>query len=130
MYKRLFAVLLPVLVLLTVGSTALASSGGPSGRFRATIKTPATIKGVWTISFANGHDSDFLNGKKVAAGTYTRSGSIIAFAQPKAPAGQKQCRTPGKYRYTLTSTSLSFVKISDPCNAIRSELLARRFTKL
>jgi hypothetical protein len=132
MRKRLVAVLVPILALSTAVPAALASGSpaGPSGRFRTTITHPASLKGTWTISFDGGRDSDYLNGKKVASGTYTRSGSTISFAQRTAPAGQKQCQTPGKYRFMLSGATLTFTKISDPCNPVRSELLSHRFSKL
>ncbi len=130
MVKRVTVAIIPVLILLTAVPVALASSG-LSGRFRTTISSPASIKGVWTISFYGHHqDSDYLNGKKVASGTYTSSGSTISFAQRQAPTGQKQCLTPGKYRFTLNGGQLTFAKISDPCNPIRSKLLSHRFSQL
>ena len=130
MSKRVIAALLPVLIALCAVPVALANSG-LSGRFRTTIASPASIKGVWTISFYGNHqDSDYLNGSKIASGTYTSSGSVISFAQRTAPAGQKQCSTPGKYKFALNGTHLKFTKISDPSNLIRSELLSHQFTKL
>ncbi len=130
--RRLVAVLFPILALLTIVPAALASgsNSGPSGRYHTTIASPASIKGTWTIRFDNGRDSDYLNGKKVASGTYTQSGSIISFAQRNAPAGQTQCSTPGKYRFMLSGSTLTFTKISDPCNSVRSELLSHPFTNL
>ncbi len=129
MRARFLAGLVGLIALLAAAPAALAVAG-PSGRYDTTITKPAQLKGAWTVTFANGRDSDYLNGKKIASGTYTRSGSIISFAQRRAPKGQKQCQTPGKYRFTLSAGTLRFTKISDPCNPIRRTLLSHRFTAI
>jgi hypothetical protein len=87
--------------------------------------------GVWRIEFHAGTDTDFLNGKKVASGTYTISGTTITFAQPAVPSGAPvTCRSPGKYTFSLPGRTLKLTKISDPCNSIRSELLSHRFSAI
>jgi hypothetical protein len=133
MFKRWIAVIVPTLTLAITATSASAStthctSRVPSGKYQATINEPASLKGVWTIEFHSGTDTDFLNGTKVASGTYTISGSTIAFAQPAVPSGSaKTCRTPGKYTFRQPGRTLTFTKISDPCNSVRSEILSHRY---
>jgi hypothetical protein len=87
--------------------------------------------GVWRIEFHAGTDTDFLNGTKLASGTYTISGTTITFAQPAVPSGSPvTCRSPGKYTFSLPGKTLKFTKISDPCNSIRSELLSHQFSSI
>jgi hypothetical protein len=130
MLKRCVAGLLPLITLAIVAPAALASSG-PSGSYKATISKPATIAGTWTIKFASGHDTDYLNGKELASGTYTISGSTIKFAQPPVPKGSTStCRSAGKYTFKISGNTLKFTKISDPCNATRAEILAPTYTKV
>ena len=133
MFKRWIAVIVPTLTLAITATSASAStthctSRVPSGKYQATINEPASLKGVWTIEFHSGTDTDFLNGTKVASGTYTISGSTIAFAQPAVPScSAKTCRTPGKYTFRQPGRTLTFTKISDPCNSVRSEILSHRY---
>ena len=135
MFKRWIAVIVPTLTLSIAATPAFAStphSGTlrvPSGTYQATIKEPASLMGVWRIEFHAGTDTDFLNGEKLASGTYTISGTTISFAQAAVPSGSPvTCRSPGKYTFSLPGKTLKFTKISDPCNSIRSELLSRQFS--
>jgi hypothetical protein len=107
------------------------ASGSLSGTYRTAITTPASLKGTWSFKFAHGHDSQFLNGKEIANGTYTISGATIKFANAAIPSGATApvCKTPGTYKVTISSETLAFRKISDPCNAVRAELLSHMFTK-
>ena len=137
MFKRWNALIVPTLSLAIAATPAFAStphSGTlhvPSGTYQASIKQPASLRGVWRIEFHAGTDTDFLNGKKVASGTYTISGTTITFAQPAVPSGSPvTCRSPGKYTFSLPGRTLKLTKISDPCNAIRSELLSHRFSSI
>ena len=136
MFKRWIAVIVPTLALALTATSASAStthctSRVPSGTYQTTIKEPASLKGVWRIEFHAGTDTDYLNGTKVASGTYTISGSTITFAQPAVPSGSPDtCRSPGKYTFRLPGRTLTFTKISDPCNSVRSELLSHRFVHL
>jgi hypothetical protein len=137
MFKRWIAVIVPTLTLSIAATPAFAStphSGTlrvPSGTYQATIKEPASLMGVWRIEFHAGTDTDFLNGEKLASGTYTISGTTISFAQAAVPSGSPvTCRSPGKYTFSLPGKTLKFTKISDPCNSIRSELLSHQFSSI
>jgi hypothetical protein len=137
MSKRWIAVIVPTLTLAIAAIPACASTAHsgtarvPSGTYQATIKEPASLKGVWRIEFHAGTDTDFLNGTKLASGTYTISGTTITFAQAAVPSGAAAtCRSPGKYTFSLPGTTLKFTKISDPCNSVRSELLSHGFIHL
>jgi hypothetical protein len=143
----------------TSTATLALASGSLSGTYRTTVTTPASLKGTWSFKFAHGRDSQLLNGKEVANGTYTISGSTVKFADPAipkgavspsssgssttlpagAPAGAPSlpsgtttptaCKTPGSYMVTISGETLTFQKISDPCNAPRAQLLSHTFTK-
>ena len=134
MFKRWIVAIVLTLTLAIAATIAIASgahsgtSRMPSGTYQATIKNPASLKGVWRIKFHAGTDTDFLNANKVASGTYTISGTTITFAQAAGPPGAPEtCRSPGKYTFRLPGKTLKFSKISDPCNSVRSELLSQRF---
>lgn len=130
MLKR-FIASLPAVLILTIGTPIALASGGPSGTYRAKISRPTGVAGVWTIKFAAGRDTDYLNGKQLASGSYTISGSTITFAQPATPKGAPAtCSGAGTYRFTLSGKTLKFTKISDPCNKTRAEILAARYTKV
>jgi hypothetical protein len=130
MLKRCIAGFVPILTLAIAVPVALATAG-PSGTYRATITQPANIKGVWTLKFASGRDTEYLNGTQLASGAYTISGATIKFAQPAVPKGAAQtCRSAGKYSFVLTDKTLKLTKISDPCNTARTEILSRQFTKI
>jgi hypothetical protein len=143
----------------TSTATLGLASGSLSGTYRTTVTTPASLKGTWSFRFADGRDSQLLNGNEVANGTYTISGSTVKFADPAipkgavppsssgtsttppagAPAGAPSlpsgttsptaCKTPGTYKVTISGETLTFKKISDPCNAPRAQLLSHKFTK-
>ena len=137
MFKRWIAVIVPTLTLSIAATPAFAStphSGTlrvPSGTYQATIKEPASLMGVWRIEFHAGTDTEFLNGTKLASGTYTISGTTISFAQAAVPSGSPvTCRSPGKYTFRLPGRTLTFTKISDPCNSVRSEILSHRYTHI
>ncbi|MGD0686922.1 MAG: hypothetical protein ABSA03_17635 [Streptosporangiaceae bacterium] len=133
MLKRWIAVMVPTLTLALTATSASASathctSRVPSGKYQTTIDEPVSLQGVWTIDFNDGTDTDYLNGTEVASGTYTISGSTIKFAQPAVPSGSVQtCQTPGTYTFRLPGRTLTFTKISDPCNSVRSEILSHRY---
>jgi hypothetical protein len=136
-YKRWIAVVISTLTIAIAATPAFAATGHsstsrvPSGTYQATVKEPATLKGVWKIVFHSGTDTDFLNGTKIASGTYTISGTTISFAQAAAPSGSPTtCKTPGKYTFSLPGKTLKFTKISDPCNSVRGELLSNKFTRI
>jgi hypothetical protein len=154
MLRRCLAVTVPILSLALITPVALAS-GSLSGTYHTTVTTPATLKGTWSFKFANGRDSQLLNGKEVANGTYTISGSTVKFANPAIPKGAAPtsssgtsttppagapslpsgtttptaCSTPGTYKVMISGKTLTFKKISDPCNTLRAQLLSHKFTK-
>jgi hypothetical protein len=155
MLRRYLAVIVSILSLALVTPIALAS-GSLSGTYQTTVTTPTSLKGTWSFKFAHGRDSQLLDGKEVANGTYTISDTTIKFAEPTmpegatapsssgtsttpsagAPAGASTgstnataCKTPGTYKFTISGETLTFKKISDPCNTVRAELLSHKFTK-
>lgn len=122
MLKRLIAVA-SVLGLAVSASVALASSR-PSGTYKAAISRPASLRGVWEITFAGGRDTIIHNGRVQDRGQYTISGSTLTF-KPK-----RTCHLPGKYELHLTRATLRLTEISDPCPSVRPEILTHTFTKV
>jgi hypothetical protein len=130
MLRRYFAAIVPILTLALFAPLALASTS-LTGTYRTEVTTPASLKGTWSFKFAHGRDSQSLNGKEIAHGTYTISGATIKFANAATPSGSGSttCKTPGTYKLTLSDQTLKFTKISDPCNSVRAQLLSHKFTK-
>src|SRR5476651_1533174 len=78
---RRYLATVPILGLALFVPLAYASAS-LSGTYRTTVTTPASLKGTWLFKFADGRDSQFLNGKEVANGTYTIAGATVKFANP------------------------------------------------
>jgi hypothetical protein len=79
MLRRYLAAIVPILTLALFAPLALASTS-LTGTYRTEVTTPASLKGTWSFKFAHGRDSQSLNGKEIAHGTYTISGATIKFA--------------------------------------------------
>ena len=87
-----------------------AAAAGPSGTYTATLTKPASQKGTWRLTFSSGGRFTVRTpAGKSNHGTDMVSGSKITFQ------GGGQCKSAGSYKFTLTSTSVTFKKIKDPC---------------
>ena len=134
MFKRWIAVIVPALALAITATSASAStthcsSRVPSGKYQATINEPASLKGVWTIEFHSGTDTG-LPQRYESRQRYVHHLRLYRSRSRSPPyrlARQKRCRTPGKYTFRQRGRTLTFTKISDPCNSVRSEILSHRY---
>ncbi len=130
--KRL-TVFMSALVLLAVGSSALAA-GGP-GKLKTKItgsgaKTEhGQLDGTWTIDLkspTSGKVNLTWNGKPTGGGTYSIQGSTITLT----PKGNGSCTTQGKYRMKTSGNQVTFKLISDSCSVRRDVLTYGPWTKV
>ena len=110
--KRVSCAAATIALVLAATPVALAvASGGLSGTYRTTIAKPASLKGTYRITFTPGHLVLHLPGGVVRRGTDKISGSKITLTVKGG-----NCKTPGTYKFTLSSTSVTFKKIKDTCS--------------
>lgn len=123
--KRL-ATLTATLLALTVVPIALAS-GGLAGKFKTTLAGHGArtehgkLDGTWRVAFgaaASGKVKLRWNGHVAGGGRYLISGSTITLAPKKGG----QCKTKGKYTFTLSGGKLRFTVINDTCTVRRDVL--------
>ena len=111
---------LAIVLAATTAAIAMAS-GGPSGTYKTTITSPSYLKGTYRITFTPGHWS--VHGPITSSGSDKVSGSKITIH------GTGLCTSAGVYRFKLTSRTVKFTKISDPC--VRASLItAHTWTKV
>ena len=121
--KRL-AVCVSVIAALALPMAVLANGALPLGKYRANVKTPARLKGVWVLNFMkNGKYTITDNGAVVVHGHFT-STSRIYLSNETGPAA---CPQFGVYAWKRTGKTLKFTKVSDPC-AGRAAVLSLPFT--
>jgi hypothetical protein len=112
---------------LAVCSAALGA-GGVSGRYTATIKTPAQIKGKWVLTLAQGGTYTVsLNGERLARGTYSATATTITLRE-SAAAG---CGGVGIYAWRKSGKTLRFIRKREvqACQG-RAAVLAHPFTQI
>jgi hypothetical protein len=120
--KRL-AVVTSMIAALALPSVALAGSL-PLGKYTTKVKTPATLKGTWVLTFSKGGRYTITdNGAVVVRGHFT-STSRIYLGNETGPAA---CPRPGAYAWKRAGKTLKFTKLSDPC-AGRAAVLGHVFT--
>ena len=134
------ALIAAILAVLALSATAFAATTSLTGTYKTTITGKGAntlnglIDGTWTGKFTkSGYKVIWktTTGKTTTevAGTYTISGSTISLTDKSGPA---KCPGTGKYKFKLTSTTLSFTKISDnnkKCGG-REAVLAHKLTKV
>ena len=112
---------------LAISSVALAS-GGLSGTYQTTIKSPAQLKGTWSLTFAKGGKYIVaVNGRSVARGSYSTTATTITFARERGSG----CSGAGTYSWKKSGKTVTFTRKreSSSCQA-RSTVLAYRFTQV
>jgi hypothetical protein len=131
--KRL-VVLASLLLALIVATAALAAGGGP-GKFKTKLTGKGAntehgmLDGTWTIDLStprSGKVKLTWNGKRAGGGTYVISGSKITLTPKK----NGNCKTKGKYTFTLVGNRLTFTKITDTCTERKDVLTAHVWTKV
>jgi hypothetical protein len=121
--KRL-AICATMVAALALPSALLASGSLPLGKYTATVKTPARLKGLWVLNFMKGGKyaiSD--NGAVVVRGHFTSTSRIYLSGET----GPAACPQPGVYAWKRTGKTLKFTKVSDPCTG-RASVLKLAFT--
>jgi len=89
---------------------AAAATKSLSGTYVTTVKTAGTLNGTYSITFSPGRFVLHAPYNLIGHGTYSISGSRITLHGPGSA-----CTTPGVYQFSLSSSYLTFHKISDHC---------------
>jgi hypothetical protein len=118
-------------VLATVATIAVAvasagsAAGGMAGKYTATIKSPAQIKGTWRLNLKPGGAYVVsLNGESLAAGTWSATPTTITFREPDG------CRGTGTYGWKKTKAVVRFTpRREDPRCQVRRAVLAHPFVE-
>ena len=121
-------VLVSTATALAISSVALASGSGLSGTYQTTIKSPAQLKGTWSLTFAKGGKYTVaLNGQAVARGSYSTTGTTVTFVRERGSG----CSGSGTYVWTKSGKTVTFTRKreSSSCQA-RATVLAHRFTQV
>jgi hypothetical protein len=122
-----FAILVLGVAALAASSVAFASpTAALSGKYAATIKSPAELKGKWVVTFAKGGTySVALNGRAMARGTYSATATTITMREPAG------CGGTGTYGWRKSGKTLTFVRKREaPACQARAAVLAHRFTQV
>ena len=112
---------------LAISAVALAS-GGLSGTYQTTIKSPAQLKGTWSLTFAKGGKYTVaVNGQPVARGLYSTTGTTVTFVRERGSG----CSGAGTYGWRKSGRAMTFTRKreSSSCEA-RATVLAHRFTQV
>ena len=129
---RSLAVVALAIAALAASSVALAASsvasGGLTGAYTTTIKSPAELKGRWVLTLARGGSYTVqVNGQLVARGKHTSTAKTITLDREQGSG----CTGAGTYAWKRSGKTLSFTKKreSASCQA-RAVVLAHRFTQV
>jgi hypothetical protein len=123
-YRTLFAAAMAALAM----SSVAVASGGLSGTYESTIKSPAQLKGTWALTLAkSGAYTVKLNGQAVARGSYSTTATTITFAHERGSG----CTGAGTYAWKKSGKIVTFARKRDSssCQA-RAAVLAHRFTQV
>lgn len=121
------SLLVAAVAALALSSVALAS-GGLSGTYKTTIKSPAQLKGTWALALAKGGTYTVtLNRQPVARGTYASTSTTITFVRERGSA----CTGVGTYIWKKSGNTMTFTRKREAssCQA-RAAVLAHRFTQV
>jgi hypothetical protein len=117
-----------LVALLALCCVALAS-GTLAGKYTATIKSPAELKGTWTLNLANGGTYTVNNSQKTVLihGKYSATGSRITFGHET---GDGACAKSGTYTWKKSGKTVKFTPVNEsPLCRGRSGVLAHTFTQ-
>jgi hypothetical protein len=118
------AVVASLLAALALPSTGLAGRDLPLGKYRTTVKAPASVKGTWVLDFAKtGKYTITENGAVVVRGHFTSTSRIYLSNET----GPRACPEFGVYAWKRTGKTLKLTKVSDPCVG-RATVLGHSFT--
>jgi hypothetical protein len=127
MHWSRYLTLLAALTALALSSAALAA-GGLSGTYKATIHSPAQLKGTWALALAKGGTYTVtMNGQRVARGTYSSTSTTITFLRERGSG----CNGVGTYAWKRSRKTVTFVRKREaPSCQGRAAVLAHRFTRV
>jgi hypothetical protein len=108
-------------------SVALAS-GGLTGTYTTTIKSPAQLKGKWALTYARGGSYTVaLNGQVVARGKYTSNAKTVTLDREQGSG----CTGAGTYAWKRSGKTLSFTRKRESASCQeRAVVLGHRFTQV
>ena len=124
---RSLAVVALVIAALAASSVALAS-GGLTGTYATTVKSPAQLKGRWILTVARGGSYTVqMNGQLVARGKYTSTAKAITLDRERG----NGCTGAGTYAWKRSGKTVSFARRreSPSCQA-RAVVLGHKFMQL
>ena len=116
---RRLAVIAALLTAPVLPALAQAADGPPPGKYTATVKAPAPLKGTWTLNFAkNGTYTIAQNGKTVVHGHDLSIAPQIQFYKETGP---KACKSLGFYNFKRSGKTLTFEQLNArAARAVRS----------
>jgi hypothetical protein len=124
---RSLAVVALVLAALAASSAAFGA-GGVAGTYATTIKSPAQLKGKWSLTLAKGGSYTVaVNGETVARGKYSATPKTITLFRERGSG----CTGAGTYAWKRAGKTVTFIKKreSPSCQA-RAVVLSHRFTQV
>jgi hypothetical protein len=124
--SRYHTLLVAAVAALALSSVALAS-GGLSGTYKTTIKSPADLKGTWALALATGGTYKVTMGRHpVARGTYSSTSKTITFLHERGSG----CNGVGTYAWKRSGKTLTFVRKREaPSCQGRAAVLSHPFTQ-
>ena len=125
--SRYRTLLVAAVTALALSSVALAS-GGLSGTYRTTIKSPAELKGTWALALGKGGTYTVtMSGQAVARGAYSSTATTITFLRERGSG----CNGVGTYAWNRSGKTVTFVRKREaPSCQGRAAVLAHRFTQV
>jgi hypothetical protein len=124
--RRRIPALLAALVAAVVMSSVAFAAGGLSGTYTTTIKSPAQLKGKWSLTLKKGGTYMVaMNGKALARGTYSATATTITLREPTG------CGGSGTYAWKRSGKTMSFTRTRESTSCqVRAAVLAHRFTQV
>lgn len=126
MSKNLPLALAAVVASLAVSSIALAA-GGLAGTYTTTVKSPAELKGKWSITFAQGGSYKVAwNGETVARGAYRSTPTTVTLSLERG----SSCKGAGTYAWKRSGKTVAFTKRRESASCpARAAVLSHPFTR-
>lgn len=108
-----------------LASSVAAAGGGVAGKYATTIKSPAQIKGTWSLNLKPGGAYVVsLDGRRLAGGTWSATSTTITLREPAG------CGGTGTYGWKKTKTVLRFTKKREDARCqTRAAVLAHPFAE-
>jgi hypothetical protein len=127
MKAKLTGFALAGLVVLALGISSVAhAAAGVAGTYTTTVKSPAQLKGTWSLTLTKGGIYKVArNGTALARGTYSATATTITLREPAG------CGGSGTYAWKKSGKTMRFIrKQESPSCQARAAILAQRFTQV